>query len=257
MTDDALFNLGIDLNREETVGGAIDRTLTAVRTTLGDTAITVWRSRNEHGSNLENGQSPEQPSPPLFGSERHTGWSDRIPSPDAALIKRCFTADAPVRTDGVAGPIAPDDNRWLPRQELFVPIDSERVLSVGWDHHDLATALDEAAVRDVLERAAGLLAAALDRISSQTRDPIGEIASDIRLGAFQQAIEDAADGVAILDDEAYVYIDQTHVDMYGFDSKQELLGRSWRELYAADEAARIEKEAFDALERDGHWQGRV
>jgi hypothetical protein len=63
MTDDALFNLGIDLNREETVGGAIDRTLTAVRTTLGDTAITVWRSRNEHGSNLENGQSPEQPSP--------------------------------------------------------------------------------------------------------------------------------------------------------------------------------------------------
>ncbi|TKX64383.1 hypothetical protein, partial [Halorubrum sp. SP9] len=84
--------------------------------------------------------------------------------------------------------------------------DSERVLSVGWDHHDLATALDEAAVRDVLERAAGLLAAALDRISSQTRDPTSEIDSEIRIGAFQQAIEDAADGVAILDDEAYVYI---------------------------------------------------
>ena len=257
MTDDALLNLGIDLNREETVGGAIDRTLTAIRTTLEDTAITVWRNRNGHASNLENAYLPEQPSPPLFSSERHTGRSDRIPSPDAALIKRCFTADAPVRTGGVAGPIAPDDHRWLPRQELFIPVDSERVLSVGWNHHDLATALDEAGVCEFLERVAGLLASALDRISSQTRDPTTEIASEIRLGAFQQAIEDAADGVAILDDEAYVYIDQTHVDMYGFDSKQELLGRSWRELYAADEAARIEKEAFDALERDGHWQGRV
>ena len=139
MTDDALFNLGIDLNREETVGGAIDRTLNAIRTTLGDTAITVWRNRNEHGSNLENGQSPEQPSPPLFGSERHTGRSDRIPSPDAALIKRCFTADAPVRTDGVAGPIGPDDKRWLPRQERFVPIGFEVVLPVGRGHRDLAT----------------------------------------------------------------------------------------------------------------------
>lgn len=68
----------------------------------------------------------------------------------------------------MAGPVAPDDTRWLPRQELFVPIESERVLSVGWDRRDLATALDGVGVRDVLERAAGLLAAALDRISSRT-----------------------------------------------------------------------------------------
>ncbi|WP_206750619.1 hypothetical protein, partial [Halorubrum sp. CGM5_25_10-8B] len=135
MTDDALLNLGIDLNREETVGGAIDRTLTAIRTTLEDTAITVWRNRNGHASNLENAYLPAQPSPPLFSSERNTGRSAQTPSPDAALIKRCFTADAPVRTGGVAGPIAPDDHRWLPRQELFVPVDSERVLSVGWNHH--------------------------------------------------------------------------------------------------------------------------
>ncbi|MFO8115215.1 MAG: PAS domain S-box protein [Halorubrum sp.] len=157
----------------------------------------------------------------------------------------------------MAGPTGLDGKHWLPREELFVPIDSERVLSAGWSD-DGATASDASAVRDVLERAGVALAAALDRINSRSDSArSSETASGIRLGAFRQAIEDAADGIAVLDDEAFVYVDQTHADMYGFDGKQQLLGRSWRELYAADEAARIEGDAFDALERDGRWQGRV
>ena len=258
VTEAALFDLAVDLNRERTVRDAIDRTMTAVRDALGETAVTVWRTRDAGGTGFEGDQSSERPAPPAFSSERHTGRATRTPPPSAALAGRCVSAAAPVRTDGVAGPVAADDDHWLPREELFVAVDSERVLSVGWSHRDAAAALDEATVRGVCERAGVALAAAIARISSQRAcEPPGETASAIRLGAFQRAIEDAADGVAVLDDETYVYIDQTHVDMYGFDSKQELLGRSWRELYAADEAARIETEAFDALERDGQWQGQV
>ncbi|QWC20128.1 hypothetical protein [Halorubrum sp. 2020YC2] len=73
VTDDALFNLGVDLDPEETVGGAVDRTLTAVRTTLGDASITVWRNRNERNGDLEHAQPPEQSSPPVFSSEHRTG----------------------------------------------------------------------------------------------------------------------------------------------------------------------------------------
>jgi len=257
ITEATLFELGVDLNREEMVDGAIDRTMAAVRTALGEVAVSVWRVREEH-IGLDTDRPSEQALTPACRLERRTGPAAHPTAPDATLVERCVTADVPVRTGGVAGPLAPDDDdRRLPRAELFAPIGSDRLLSVGWVRDDAASETVGAAARDSVARASELLTAALDRICSGRGDAVGEAVSDIRLGPFQQAIEDAADGVAVLDDEAYVYIDQTHVDMYGFDSKRELLGRSWRELYAADEAARIEAEAFDALEDDGHWQGRV
>ena len=77
------------------------------------------------------------------------------------------------------------------------------------------------------------------------------------LQSFQRAVEEAADGVAILEDGEYVYVDRTHVDMYGFDSKDDLLGNTWRKLYDDDEVARLEEVAFPALEADGYWRGPV
>ena len=77
------------------------------------------------------------------------------------------------------------------------------------------------------------------------------------LETFQQAVEDAKDGFAILEDGAYTYIDEAHVDMYGFDDTDQLIGNSWRMLYDEDEIARLESEAFPALESEGHWRGKV
>ncbi|WP_263785192.1 PAS domain S-box protein [Salinibacter grassmerensis] len=72
-----------------------------------------------------------------------------------------------------------------------------------------------------------------------------------------QAIEEAADGIAVLEDGRYVYVDETHANMYGFESTDALLGESWRRLYNADEVDRLEKEVFPTLEEEGHWQGEV
>ncbi|ERG88235.1 MAG: PAS sensor histidine kinase, partial [halophilic archaeon J07HX5] len=78
-----------------------------------------------------------------------------------------------------------------------------------------------------------------------------------QLASFQAAIENAADGVAVLEDGEYVYIDQTHVEMYGFEKKTQLLGNNWRRLYDKDEVSRLEREAFPALAADGVWRGTV
>lgn len=78
-----------------------------------------------------------------------------------------------------------------------------------------------------------------------------------RLESFQHLIEEAADGVAILEDQEYTYIDQTHVDMYGFEAKEELLGSTWRELYGETEIDRLESEAFPVLRAEGNWRGMV
>ena len=78
-----------------------------------------------------------------------------------------------------------------------------------------------------------------------------------QLESFQQVIEKAADGIAILDGGEYSYVDQTHVEMYGFESKDQLLGNTWRKLYDDEEIERLETEAFPTLEADGHWRGMV
>lgn len=77
------------------------------------------------------------------------------------------------------------------------------------------------------------------------------------LESFKQAVDEAADGVAVLEDDEYVYVDQTHVDMYGFDTTEELLGSTWRKLYADNEVTRLENEVFPIVETDGHWRGMV
>ena len=78
-----------------------------------------------------------------------------------------------------------------------------------------------------------------------------------QLASIKRAIEQSADGFAMLDDGEYTYIDETHVGMYGFESEAQLLGESWRRLYDDDEIERLEAEAFPALEAEGRWRGAV
>ena len=95
------------------------------------------------------------------------------------------------------------------------------------------------------------------RLVCTVRDETDRQKRERELRSFQRAVESARDGVAILDGDEYVYVDQTHVDMYGFDDKEQLLGNTWRKLYDDDEVERLEAEAFPALESDGYWRGMV
>ena len=95
------------------------------------------------------------------------------------------------------------------------------------------------------------------RIVCTARDQSERQRQREELELFQRAIEQAADGVAVLDGDEYTYIDETHVEMYGFESKAQLLGESWRRLYDDDEIDRLEAEAFPALEAEGRWRGAV
>ncbi|MFP3902904.1 MAG: PAS domain S-box protein [Armatimonadota bacterium] len=78
------------------------------------------------------------------------------------------------------------------------------------------------------------------------------------LRARTDAIEAAADGVAVLgEDERYVYINRGHVQIYGYDSPDELIGHTWKMLYADDERERFEKEIMPEFQRKGHWRGEA
>jgi PAS domain S-box-containing protein len=72
------------------------------------------------------------------------------------------------------------------------------------------------------------------------------------------AVEAAIDGIAILDAEGrYVYVNQSHVCLFGYQEPRELLGQTWRDLYYPDEVERFARDIFPLLLRKGHWQGEA
>ncbi len=72
------------------------------------------------------------------------------------------------------------------------------------------------------------------------------------------AMEASMDGMAILgSDGFYVYVNEAHARIYGYDSPAELLGRNWRQLYHHDELARFERGIFPIMEREGRWRGEA
>jgi PAS domain S-box-containing protein len=78
--------------------------------------------------------------------------------------------------------------------------------------------------------------------------------------ALQQqlsAMEAAIDGIAILQENTYIYLNQAHLEMFGYKNSEELIGKSWTLLYAPEELARFEREVFPVLGRERSWQGEA
>ncbi len=75
---------------------------------------------------------------------------------------------------------------------------------------------------------------------------------------YRAALEAASQGIAILDAGGrYLYMNHAHAAMYGYDSPQALIGRSWRVLYGAAEVDRMERESLPALCERGSWSGEI
>lgn len=71
------------------------------------------------------------------------------------------------------------------------------------------------------------------------------------------AIEAAIDGIAILQGDTYLYMNQAHLNLFGYNRPEELVGKTWRLLYSQKEIGRFEREIFPVLERSRAWQGEA
>ncbi|MDY7042171.1 MAG: PAS domain S-box protein, partial [Chloroflexota bacterium] len=72
------------------------------------------------------------------------------------------------------------------------------------------------------------------------------------------ALEASIDGVAVTDpEEGYIYVNEAHAEIYGYDSPQELLGNTWRFLYDEEEGKRIEQDILPLLREKGRWRGEA
>jgi diguanylate cyclase (GGDEF)-like protein/PAS domain S-box-containing protein len=76
--------------------------------------------------------------------------------------------------------------------------------------------------------------------------------------ALAAAMRASLDGMAILDGEGrYVFLNEAHARVYGYERPEELIGKPWKILYSAGELARFEREVMPAFWKAGRWRGEA
>jgi PAS domain S-box-containing protein len=77
------------------------------------------------------------------------------------------------------------------------------------------------------------------------------------LNQLRHAMDHSMDGLALLNaDGLFTYMTPAHAALYGFEV-EELIGKSWKELYGPEQQAAIERHHFPFLRIDGYWQGEL
>ncbi|MDR9405246.1 MAG: PAS domain S-box protein, partial [Halothece sp. Uz-M2-17] len=70
-------------------------------------------------------------------------------------------------------------------------------------------------------------------------------------------VEAAVDGIGMVENDCFCYLNQAHAEIFGYDSSSELMGCNWRDLYAPEEAARLEQVMMPILKQYGYWRGNA
>ncbi|MEM1161729.1 MAG: PAS domain S-box protein [Pseudomonadota bacterium] len=83
-------------------------------------------------------------------------------------------------------------------------------------------------------------------------------ATERRLAERMVAIDAAQDGMAIADGAGrFVYLNPSHVTMFGYDTPMDLIGQSWEKLYRPEQIAYLQKHAMPVLMESGRWRGDI
>ena len=101
--------------------------------------------------------------------------------------------------------------------------------------------------RKAAERSLRLLNANLEAV-------VAERTQQVRLQAM--AMDAALEGVSILFEGRYIYMNHAHAAFYGYE-REELLGEGWERLYGAEERARIARDIFPIVAETGKWSGET
>jgi PAS domain S-box-containing protein len=85
----------------------------------------------------------------------------------------------------------------------------------------------------------------------------GRTQTEKKLKKQLAAIEATIDGIAILRDNKFIFMNKAHIQMFGYDTAEELIGKYWTELYKPEEIARLEQKVFPILGETGYWRGEA
>lgn len=96
------------------------------------------------------------------------------------------------------------------------------------------------------------------RIVGITQDITEQVHTQKELEKHSQAIASSMDGISTLNpDGEFVYMNQAHAEIYGYNSPNELLGKTWHVLYRDSDSTYFESNVMPQIEKEGWWRGEA
>jgi len=72
-----------------------------------------------------------------------------------------------------------------------------------------------------------------------------------------ETIEATIDGIGIVKEDVYCYVNPACVELFGYENASEMLGKPWQNFYVEEEQKLFKKEILPSIEKDGSWRGEV
>jgi PAS domain S-box-containing protein len=96
------------------------------------------------------------------------------------------------------------------------------------------------------------------RLNGVTLDTTEEVRAQQKLQKRSKAIASSMDGIAILNANGeFVFMNQAHADIYGYDSPDELLGNTWEVLYRDKDLPFFSEHVLPQIGQEGQWKGEA
>ncbi|GAB3313307.1 hypothetical protein GCM10027355_05500 [Haloplanus salinarum] len=128
------------------------------------------------------------------------------------------------------------------------------VLFTGKGSESVASEAISAGVTDYLQKGAHADGYAI--LANRIDNAVDRYRVDRERRRHLDAIETAQEGIAILDDGEFVYVNEAYASLYGYDP-DDLVGEGWERIYPDDETEMIREEVLPTVRAEGKWHGET
>jgi len=126
------------------------------------------------------------------------------------------------------------------------------ILFTGRGSEDVASEAIFAGVTDYLQKETGISQYAM--LANRITNAVESMRAQRKQRRQLDAIETAQEGISILAEDRFIYVNQAYADLYGYEP-EEMIGEHYELLYREEDLPFFEREITKTLEKAGKWHG--
>ncbi|WP_336328286.1 hybrid sensor histidine kinase/response regulator [Halovenus sp. HT40] len=128
------------------------------------------------------------------------------------------------------------------------------ILFTGKGSEEIASDAISAGVTDYLQKESGTSQYAV--LANRIQNAVEAFTAQRERQRHLDAIETSQEGIAILDDGRFRYVNEAYADLYGYDP-EEMIGEHWELIYPDEDVPRGYNEIIPEVKETGNWQGKT
>ena len=128
------------------------------------------------------------------------------------------------------------------------------ILFTGKGSEEIASDAISAGVTDYLQKESGTSQYAV--LANRIQNAVEAFTAQRERQRHLDAIETSQEGIAILEDGCFSYVNEAYADLYGYDP-EEMIGEHWELIYPDEDVSKGYDEIIPEVMETGNWEGKT